>query len=81
MFLNTSSGEDKLDGWYLDSGATHHMTGHRELFSDLGTTVRGSVRFDDVLRVEIQGVCPIMFQGKTASTTVSTSSRRCATPS
>jgi hypothetical protein len=44
-FLNNGSGEDKLDGWYLDSDATHHMTGRRELFSDLDTTVRGSRRF------------------------------------
>jgi hypothetical protein len=42
-FLNTGFGEDKLDGWYLNSGTNHHMTGHRELFSDLDTTVRGSV--------------------------------------
>jgi hypothetical protein len=42
-FLNTGSSEDKLDGWYLDSGATHHMIGRCELFSDLNTTVRGLV--------------------------------------
>ncbi|XP_066383834.1 uncharacterized protein [Miscanthus floridulus] len=59
-FLNTGS-EDKLDGWYLDSGATHHMTGRRELFSDLDTSVRGSVRFGDTSRVEIQGVGSIVF--------------------
>jgi len=63
-FLNISSGEDKLDGWYLDSGATHHMTGRRELFSDLDTSVRGSVRFGDASRVEIQGVGSIVFQAK-----------------
>jgi hypothetical protein len=60
-FLNTGSGEDKLDGWYLDSGATHHMTGRRELFSDLDTTVRGLVRFDDASKVEIQGINSIVF--------------------
>ena len=64
-FLNTGSGEDKMDGWYLNSGATHHMTGHLELFSDLNTSVRGSVRFGDASRVEIQGVGSIVFQAKT----------------
>ena len=53
-----------LSGWYLDSGATHHMTGRRELFSDLYTSVRGSVRFGDTSRVEIQGVGSIVFQAK-----------------
>jgi hypothetical protein len=61
-FLNIGSSEDKLDGWYLDSGATHYMTCHCELFSDLDTTIRGSVQFGDASKVEIQGVDSIVFQ-------------------
>jgi hypothetical protein len=82
-FLNTGSGENKLDGWYLDSGATHHMAGRRELFSDLDTIVRGSVWFGDTSNVEIQCVGSIVFQATvtTESSMASTSSRRCATPS
>jgi hypothetical protein len=38
-FLNISNREDKLDGWYLDSGTTYHMTGHRELFTSLSTVM------------------------------------------
>lgn len=26
-FLDNGLSNDKIDGWYLDSGATHHMTG------------------------------------------------------
>jgi hypothetical protein len=63
-FLNTSSGEDKLDCWYLDSSGTHHMIRHCELFSDLDTTVRGLVRFGDASKVEIQGIGSIVFQAK-----------------
>jgi hypothetical protein len=37
------------------------MTDRRELFSDLDTIVRGSVRFSDASKVEIQGVGSIMF--------------------
>ena len=59
-FVN-NDGEDILSSWYLDSGATHPMTGRRELFSDLDTSVRASVRFGDASRVEIQGVGSIMF--------------------
>ena len=54
-----------MDGWYPDSSATHHMTSRRELFSDLDTSVCGSVWFGDVSRVEIQGVGSIVFQAKT----------------
>jgi hypothetical protein len=34
-FLGDGSGDDKLEGWYLDSGATHHMTGCASHFADL----------------------------------------------
>jgi hypothetical protein len=40
------------------------MTGRRELFSDLDTTVHGSVQFGDMSKVKIQGVGSIMFQAK-----------------
>jgi hypothetical protein len=53
-----------MDGWYLDSGATHHMTGLRELFTDLDTTSRGTVRFGDESKVEIAGVGSIIFEAK-----------------
>jgi hypothetical protein len=33
--------------WYLDTGATNHMTGAREAFSELNTNIRGTVRFGD----------------------------------
>ncbi|KAM0896548.1 hypothetical protein ACQ4PT_023130 [Festuca glaucescens] len=43
--LGDGSGNDKTDGWCLDNGATHHMTGRRELFAELDSNVRGSVKF------------------------------------
>jgi len=57
--------EEMAGGWYLDSGATHHMTGRRDLFSDLNTDVRGTVRFGDASKVEIKGVGSIVFEAKT----------------
>ena len=63
VVLNTAVEED-VDEWYLDSGATHHMTGRRELFTDLDGDVSGSVRFGDASRVDIQGVGTIAFEGK-----------------
>ena len=46
--LGDGSGNDKTDGWCLDTGATHHMTGRREFFTELETSVRGSVIFTAV---------------------------------
>lgn len=33
--------------WYLDNGASNHMTGHRDKFEKLDRTVRGEVKFGD----------------------------------
>ncbi|KAK3137468.1 hypothetical protein QOZ80_5BG0452680 [Eleusine coracana subsp. coracana] len=63
-FLGDGSNDDKCDGWCLDTGATHHMTGRQEYFSDLDTSIRGSVKFGDASGVEIKGVGSILFTAK-----------------
>ncbi|WVZ94373.1 hypothetical protein U9M48_040272 [Paspalum notatum var. saurae] len=60
-FLGDDSSNDKTDGWCLDTGATHHMTGRREFFTELDSTVRGSVKFGDASGVEIKGVGSVLF--------------------
>jgi hypothetical protein len=47
--LGDGSSKDKTDGWCLGTGATHHMTGRREFFTELDSNVRGSLAsFDHV---------------------------------
>ena len=62
--LNATADEEAIDGWYLDSGATHHMTGRRKLFANSDGDVRGSVRLGDASKVDIQCVGSIAFEGK-----------------
>ena len=64
VLLGNGSDDDKIDGWYLDSGATHHMTGRREFFSDLDTDVGGSIKFGDSFVMEIKGVRSVIFTAK-----------------
>jgi hypothetical protein len=59
--LGDGSDNDKTDGWCLDTGATHHMTGRREFFTELDFDVRGSVKFGDASGVEINGVGSVIF--------------------
>jgi hypothetical protein len=59
--LDNGSGNDKTDGWCLDTGATHHMTARWEFFTELDSDVRGSVKFRDTSDVEIKGVGSIIF--------------------
>jgi hypothetical protein len=63
-FLGTScSDDDHLEGWYLDTGATNHMTGRGNMFSELDRAVQGTVKFGDG-SVNICGKCTIIFSGR-----------------
>jgi len=57
----TSDGESCGELWYLDNGASNHMTGDRQKFRDLNTTVGGKVSFGDGFVVEIHGRGSILF--------------------
>jgi hypothetical protein len=64
-FLGTScSDDDHLEGWYLDTGATNHMTGHGNVFSELDRAVQGTVKFGDGSIVNICGKGTIIFSGR-----------------
>ena len=47
--------------WYLDSGATNHMTGNRDAFAELDEKVSGKVRFGDGSVVTICGRGTVLF--------------------
>ncbi|XP_074369734.1 uncharacterized protein LOC141711225 [Apium graveolens] len=55
-------GDENL--WYLDNGASNHMTGHREKFNDLNEDVTGQVPFGDGSTVKIEGKGIIIFKCK-----------------
>jgi hypothetical protein len=59
--LGDGSSNDKTDGWCLDTGATHHMIGRWEFFTELDSDVRGSIMFGDASGVEIKGVDSVIF--------------------
>lgn len=51
------------DVWFLDSGASNHMTGFRWLFSSLNETNLGTVKVVDNSIVEIRGKGSIILRG------------------
>ena len=54
------TGEKKM--WYVDSGASNHMTGDGDTFSELDTSIVGTVKFGDGSRVEIQGRGTVLLE-------------------
>lgn len=61
MEEGTVHGEMK---WYLDTGASNHMTGDASIFSELNHGVIGSVKFGDGSLVEIAGRGTVLFKSK-----------------
>ena len=54
--------------WYLDTGATNHMSGCREFFNNLDETTTGFVKFGDNSRIQIKGKGEIEVNQKDGST-------------
>jgi len=56
--------EEAEEMWYLDTGASNHMTGNRAAFSELDTGVVGTVKFGDNSGVDIRGRGTVVLQCK-----------------
>ncbi|GJU30961.1 zinc finger, CCHC-type containing protein [Tanacetum coccineum] len=55
--------ETNMDSlWYLDNGASNHMTGVRDHFKELDEKVSGKVRFGDGSYIEIKGKGSILIE-------------------
>ena len=55
------SATDTDAAWYLDTGASNHMTGDASVFAELNEKVSGMVRFGDGSLVDIRGRGTVMF--------------------
>ncbi|XP_022030648.1 uncharacterized protein LOC110931571 [Helianthus annuus] len=53
------------DTWYLDNGASNHMTGNRVYFFELNERVTGKVKFGDGSYIDIRGKGSVLLEGKT----------------
>jgi hypothetical protein len=57
----TGSGASTGNLWYLDNGASNHMTGDLSKFKEIDHGVVGKVRFGDGSAVEIMGKGSVLF--------------------
>lgn len=61
--VKPNSFETSIDtkNWYLDNGASNHMSGNRMFVLDLDENVTRMVRFGDDSRIDIKGKGCIRF--------------------
>ncbi|XP_074345799.1 uncharacterized protein LOC141684630 [Apium graveolens] len=65
MFLTYKGDEEsKKNVWYLDSGASNHMTGHKDLFIEIDETISGEVTFGDSSKIPVKGKGTITIVSK-----------------
>jgi GAG-pre-integrase domain/Zinc knuckle len=50
--------------WYLDSGASNHMCGHKHLFKEMRKVEDGHVSFGDASKVEVKGQGTVCYLQK-----------------
>lgn len=68
--ISTDTKRSEENIWYLDNGASNHMTGRREKFEKLDRTVKGEVKFGDGSLVKIEGKGSIRIACKNGKTRV-----------
>ncbi|KAL8107627.1 hypothetical protein AgCh_024147 [Apium graveolens] len=67
--LKKAAGADS-NLWYLDNGASNHMSGQRTNFKDLDEKITGRVKFGDVSMVHIKGKGSVIFKCKNGEESV-----------
>ena len=61
-YKNTVPDSDTV--WYLDTGASNHMCGHKHLFMEMQEIEDGHVSFGDTSKVQVKGRGKICFSQK-----------------
>ncbi|GKC48828.1 retrovirus-related pol polyprotein from transposon TNT 1-94, partial [Tanacetum coccineum] len=55
LMANINTNMDSKSIWYLDTGASNHMRGHKHLFKELQVVKDGHVSFGDASKVQVKG--------------------------
>ncbi|KAL5757116.1 hypothetical protein ACOSQ2_021862 [Xanthoceras sorbifolium] len=64
MLMAHNSTYQNQNVWFLDSGASNHMTGRKDLFTELDEKVHGEISFGDLSKIPVQGRGDVMIKQK-----------------
>lgn len=73
MMVTTKIDLDQPDIWYLDTGCSNHMIGHKDWLLDLDESVKCKVRFADNSTIDAEGIGKVLIkrsEGKPAYLTM-----------
>lgn len=62
LMATTKSKDENFDLWYLDTGCSNHMIGHREWFMSLDEKVKSKIKFSDYSNVTTEGIGKVMIK-------------------
>ncbi|XP_038887068.1 uncharacterized protein LOC120077242 [Benincasa hispida] len=64
LFMVSKGEEESQDSmWYLDTGASNHMCGKREMFMELNEMEKGNIAFRDNYLAAIKGIGQLLEKG------------------
>ena len=63
LLMMCDGGEDQ-EAWFVDTGASNHMTRKKSLFISLDKSFKVDISFGDARKVDVQGRGDILIQAK-----------------
>ncbi|KAK2417383.1 putative mitochondrial protein [Trifolium repens] len=64
LMVTTNTADDHSKLWYLDTGCSNHMIGHREWLLEFDDKFKSTVKFADNSTVSVEGKGKVMVQRK-----------------
>jgi hypothetical protein len=64
LMAHNEVNNDNNTVWYLDSGASNHMCGHKYFFKEMRRIEVGHISFGVAPKVEVKGQCTICYLQK-----------------
>ncbi|KAK2352556.1 putative mitochondrial protein [Trifolium repens] len=69
LMVTTNSEGDNSQLWYLDTGCSNHMTGHRDWLLEFDDKFRSKVKFADNSTISVEGKGKVLVQRKNGNHT------------
>ncbi|KAL4191119.1 hypothetical protein AMTRI_Chr07g28140 [Amborella trichopoda] len=67
LLVYNDKNDNQMDIWYLDTGASNHLCGRKELFVELNELSHGHVTFRDLSKIPLKGKGKILIKMKNGS--------------